>query len=231
MNKKNIIFAFLAFFSILCFSQNSEVQPEALTIGEAINKMPVTATPFNATKSGSNARFTQSNTYGIYRYTAIPDKLYDNVQLTQYTNADDPELWGTTFRKFSILNSTNVLLVVSFGGATDWRTDVMCVVNPSGQILSTLEVVICVADIYVKQFRITAQNQIIVTSIKPTSTTSIPFATLKNFYGYRQDIAYSINAQGQFIQGSVQTYKSKTYTRSYLWDEDINLWEGGETLQ
>ena len=208
-------------FPLFCFAQ--------LSVKEAIAKMPTQSIPFNATR---NTKFLNPN-YGVTNpNNVIPDKLYDNVQLTEYTHAsDDPELGASSFRKFAIPGSNNVLLVVSFGGATDWRTDVMVVVNPSGQILGTLEVAVRVMDMYVKQFRVTAQGQVIVTTIKPTSATSIPFGKCSNFAGYRQDITYSVNAQGQFVQGLGQTYKSMVYKKSHLWDETINLWEGGEILQ
>ena len=117
------VFALLPSF---CFAQ--------LSLSEAISKTPTESVPFNATKKTS-----PSEVYGygiINPNNIIPDKLYDNVQLTQYENAStDPELEGISFRKFSIPNSTNSLLIVSFGGATDWRTDVACVVSPSGRVI------------------------------------------------------------------------------------------------
>ena len=194
-----------------------------LSLSEAISKVPTTVIPFDATKSRG---FIRDYSFGVINpNNIIPDRLYDNVQLTQYSNASDsPDLSGISFRKFAVPNTTNSLLVVSFGGATDWRTDVMCVVNSSGQVLSTLEVTVNVMDVFVKQFRITAQNQIIVTTIKPTSTTSIPFNNFTSFSGYRQDITYSINTQGQFVQGSVQTFPTQTYSRSTLADRSVELW-------
>jgi hypothetical protein len=213
--------AFVTSFVLLpsfCFAQ--------LSIGEVISKIPTVSIPFNATK---NTPFLEGHGYGVANpNNTIPDRLYDNVQLSQYTHASaDPELGAISFRKFSITNSTNVLLIVSFGGATDWRTDVACVISPSGQVLSTVEVAVCVMDVWVKQFRIDPQNQIIVTTIVPSSTTSIPFGTFTSFTGIREDITYSINAQGQFVQNSIQTYQPKTYTRSYL-AGIANLWIGQE---
>ncbi|MDR1756065.1 MAG: hypothetical protein LBR65_03770 [Culturomica sp.] len=189
--------------------------------------MPTQSLPFNATKE---TQF-KGHAYGVENQNnVIPDRLYDNMQLTQYVSAStDPELGASSFRKFMIPGSSNVLLAVSFGGATDWRTDVLCVVNTFGIVVSTLEAAVCVTDVYVKQFRIDAQNQIIVTTIKPVSTVSIPLATFSSFSGYRQDISYVINEQGQFVQNTATTYQSKTYTRSYLMNESINLWEGEET--
>ena len=201
-----------------CFAQFS--------ISEIISRMPTDPLPFSATK---NTRFYDGKSYGIANSdNAIPDKLYENLQLTQYTYAHEYEvISGSSFRKFDIPNSSNKLLAVSFG-VSDYRTDVLCVVNPSGQILSTLEVAVIYytsGDIAIKQFRIDAQGRIIVSTIVPTSTTSIPFTTFTSFTGYRKDVTYSVNAQGKFVQVSSQTFPSKTYTRSYLENRDINIWD------
>jgi len=215
-----IIFILLPFF---CVAE--------LSISEAINRIPTEPVPFNATKT---TRTPRNYSYGLVNpNNAIPDKLYDNVQLTQYTSAVvAPELGATLFRKFSIPNSNKVLIVVSFGnGYGGSKTNVLCVVNPDGTIVSTLEGTVMGCDVHIKQFRITAQNQIIVTTIKPTSTTSIPFETFTSFYGCRQDITYSINDQGQFAQNSIQIFQPQTYARTYLEDVNYNLWEGRETLQ
>lgn len=203
-----------------------------LPINEALSKIPASSVPFNVIKALKLPSGYHSY-YILNPNNTISDKLYENVQLTQYVNASvDPELGAELFLKFTIPNSDKVLIVVSFGhGYGGDETQMLCVVNSNGTIINTLEGTVMGADAYVKQFRITAQNQIIVTSIKPTSTTSIPFETFRYFVGYRQDITYSINAQGQFVQNSVQTYQPKVYTHSYLGREDINLWEGGETLQ
>jgi hypothetical protein len=230
MKTKIILFAVFTMITVLCVAQ-TEASPTTWTMKEIIDNMPTEPVPFEGKKHG--IIFDPSYSYTINNSNnTIPDRLYDNIQLTQYTHASvDPELWGVSFRKFAIPNSTNVLLIVSFGGVTDWRTDVACVINPSGQVLSTKEVAVCVMDVWVKQFRITAQNKIIVTSISPISTSSIPFGTFTSFEGSRSDFEYSINAQGQFEQpffgGNI--YNHRTYDRSYLTGH-VDLWNGKEVL-
>jgi hypothetical protein len=209
----------------LCLAQAS--------IGEALNKMPTELVPFNATKK---TKFIENKSFGVdnsNNVILIPDKLYDNVQLTQYDHASvDPELGGITFRKFAIPNFANIL-VVSFGGDTDCQTDVMCVVSPSGAILDTLEAAIFYyisGTIALKQFRIiNAQSNIIITQIVPTSSTSIPLATFTSFSGYRLDTTYAINSQGKFVKQVEKRYVTKTYTKTYLEDWDKEIWNGGET--
>ena len=227
--KTRIIFLTFTFvISLILIPSNCCAQ---LSIKEAVNKISVSSVPFNVIKGLKLPSGYHS--YSINTGNTIPDKLYNNVQLTQHTSASvDPELGAVLFLKFAIPNSDKALIAVAFGhGYGGDETQILCVVNSNGTILSTLEGTIMGKDVYVKQFRVPAQGKVIVTTIKPTSTTSIPFETCSNFSGYRQDITYTINAQGQFIQSSVQTYKSKTYTSTYLSNKNINLWEGGETLQ
>lgn len=203
-----------------CFAQ--------LSLREVISRTPTQSVPFDATK---NTWPSSEYGYGVINpNNIIPDRLYDNVQLTKYDNASvSPDLGASFFRKFTIPNSTNKLIAVSFGGVTDWRTDVLCTTTSSGQVLNTIEgTVMFYPYIAIKQFRINSQNQIIITTIKPTSTTSIPLSDFTSFTGYRQDITYKVSAQGLFEQVSVQKYRPKTYTRSYLENKSINLWQGNE---
>ncbi|MDR3119606.1 MAG: hypothetical protein LBU44_09390 [Mediterranea sp.] len=204
----------------LCVTQPS--------IGEVLNKMSTETVPFNATK-------TKESIYADSHWVdnpnnVIPDKLYDNVQLTEYNHASvNPELGASTFRKFAIPNSTNKLLVIEFGGCTTWRTYVLCIVSPSGSVIDTLEAAVHLGFIALKQFRIDAQSNIIITRIVPTSSTSIPLDTFSSFSGYRLDTTYAINSQNQFVKQSEQCYVTKTYTATYLEDEDKDIWNGGET--
>jgi hypothetical protein len=199
-----------------------------LSIGEALNKMSTETVPFNATKTKESI-YEDSN--GVVNpNNVIPDKLYDNVQLTEYDHASvSPDLGASTFRKFAIPNSINKLLAVEFGGCTIWRTYVLCVVSPSGSVIDTLEAAVRFGFIALKQFRIDAQSNIIITRIVPTSSTSIPLETFSSFSGYRLDTTYAINSQGQFVKQSEQRYVTKTYTSAYLEDKNKDIWNGGET--
>ena len=134
MRKKISLLAVFVIITMFSFGQ----APKNWTVGEIINWVPAEPIPFDGNKG---LRFIRDYSYGVNNDdNLIPDRLYDNVQLSEYTHASEcMDLMGTSFRKFTGQNG-NTLLVVSFGGVTDYRTDVMCVINSSGQILSTLEV-------------------------------------------------------------------------------------------
>ena len=227
--KKTLKIVFAISFIIL--HSPGFAQPQFFSLSEVINKVPTQSIPFYATRitvhgyDGTGFRIANHN-------NIVLGKLYHNAQLTEYFVSSRP---GLAHRKFAIPNSNNLLLLVSFGNATDWLTDVLCVVSPAGQVLSTLEVTIS-GEAFVRQFRINAQNQIIVTTLHPTSTTSVPLNSFPSFHGQRRDVTYVINAQGQFVQISKQFFQPRTYTREELVQDDSdegtttpNLWEGNET--
>ena len=203
-----------------------------IPLGTALNK-PQTVTesiPIDFTKTGVmfeiEYKFPIDNTN-----RAIPDRFYKNVQMTEYDSVGSRlELAPVLYRKFSIPNNNNILAVVNFGGATCHTTNVLCVVNPNGQILSTLIGEVCYAEITIRQFRINAQCQILRTTLTTNATASIPLANLTSFIGQRKDEVFSINAQGQFVLVSTQLFQPKTYTADYLMDFDSNLWQGNEVL-
>jgi hypothetical protein len=220
-------------FFVTCFMLLSSFCLAQLPISEVIDNVATSSVPFNATKRLKLPL--GSLTYSITNQDkTIPDKLYHNIQLTEYEHASiAPELGAVFTRKFAIPNSNRFLIVVTFGhGYGDNDVHVLCVANPDGTIVSTLIGTVMGRASYVKQFRINEYNEIIVTSIVPTSTVSIPFETFTSFEGTRHDITYSIDASGQFVEESKgRIYGSRVYTRSYLEDESVNLWEGGETFK
>jgi len=217
-----IVFLLLFMLPSFCFADN--------TLSEALSITTTSSVPFNMSKRFKLPSGSKIGGYFIYSDT-IPDRVYSNVQLTKFTRAStDPARGAILIVKFMIPNSNRVLILVSFGNFYGGdETRVLCVVNPDGTISNTLLASVAGNEAYVKQCRINAQHQIIVTTIMPYSLTSIPFNTFTSFDGHRRDITYSINDQGQFVQVSVQDYYGKAYTKTYLEDLSVNLWDGRET--
>lgn len=231
MNRKNrpkkivsvcVVCIAMMFLPFVCNAQ--------ISIISALNnsKTPTESVPFEFKKMGVKI----SRVYGFMisnSSNTIPDKLYSNVQMSEFTKVgEDLEVGPLLYRKFLIPNSSNLLAVIQFGGVSDFITDVLCVVSPSGQVLSTLEGTVSFGDICMKQFRINAQSQIIVSTLTTSNTTSLPLESFSSFSGQRKDATYSINASGQFILISEQLFRPKTYTRAYLDDATINIWQGNE---
>lgn len=156
----------------------------------------------------------------------IPDKLYNNIQGTDYWSAsDDPELAPALFAKFLIPDTNLTLAAVNFGGATDFQTNVLIVVDNNGNIKSALEAEFSWGWITPKQFRITNNYEIIISTLVSTSSISVPFKSFTQFEAKRVDETYTINSSGQFIKNSTKEFAPKIYTRKQLDAKIFNIWD------
>jgi hypothetical protein len=199
-----------------------------LSLSDVITRTPTTDVPFYAERSTRTPRaysFSVNNSDN-----AIPDKLYNDLQLLQFDHASiSPELGARFYRKFSIPNNNNVLIAIGFGnGYGGSKTIVLCTVSPAFLVINSLEGLVMGDDLFIKQFRINNLHQIIVSTIKPTSTTTILFTNFSSFIGQRTDVTYLINSAGQFSKISEQKFQTKTYTRAELENTSTNIWNGGE---
>ena len=159
----------------------------------------------------------------------ISNKLYENLQCTEYIFADNDDTAPAAYAKFQIPQQETILIAVNFGGATDYVTDVLVAVDDEGNILDTLECTVAQPFVYIKQYRILADGQIVVTSIKPKQEASIPFVKFSPFVGNRIDCTYIVD-NGKFVIEKVQRYADNTYTYELLSDKYYNLWDGNEQL-
>ena len=128
---------------------------------------------------------------------------------------------------------TNVhLLKITFGGVTDWRTDVLLSVTPEGEILDQMPVAVMVYGsndiIPVMQYEITSDAKVIVYRLEPVSKVSIPLSDFASFTANRVDRTYEINSDGKYVLVDTKRYKVKTYTLEMLQDEDYNIYSGNE---
>lgn len=178
-----------------------------------------TPLPYNETKCTSN-----EFSYGIDNTSGqIPNRLYQNLQCTEYFLADENELLPAAHAKFRTSNPDISLIAVNFGGATEHITSVLVSVNKNGELLDTLEVEAGWIPLYVKQYRILANGKIVVTSIKPKQKESIPFHHFGSFVGNRIDCTYRVE-DGKFILEKEQVFDEQTYTEELLKKSDFNLW-------
>lgn len=155
----------------------------------------------------------------------IPDRLYQNFQLTEYYLArENPETAGALRLKFKLKNGYDLGLV-DFGGVTEWITFDLITVNKDSEILDALEVGIMAGVAKPKQFRITADEKIIVTQLVTTEKASVPIAGFSKVTGYIVDTVYYIDASGKFVKES-QTRRTgiRTFTKEQLNYNSTDLW-------
>lgn len=171
-------------------------------------------------------------TWYAFKHTPgeIPNKLYKNIQCTESDFADDEDTSASVYAKFKLPQQNTTLIAINFGGMTEMQTDVLVSVDSDGNILDALEV--AVGYVYIKQYRILADGQIIVTTIKPKQEASILFENFNSsdsFVGNRIDCTYIVE-KGKFVLKKEQKYADKTYTYELLSDYNYRLWDGDEQL-
>lgn len=176
-----------------------------------------TTLPYNNRCSGE-FRYYINNTSGL-----IPNRLYKNIQCTEYILADEEPQLPAAYAKFKTSNPNINLIAVHFGDITDYTTIVLVSAHKNGMILDTLEVEAGFGSTFIKQYRILKNGKIVVTSIKPKQKESIPFYNFGSFVGNRIDCTYRVE-DGKFILEKEQVFDEQTYTEKLLRRENFNIW-------
>ena len=99
-------------------------------------------------------------------------------------------------------------------------------INKDSEILDALEVGIMAGVAKPKQFRITADEKIIVTQLVTTEKASVPIAGFSKVTGYIVDTVYYIDASGKFVKES-ETRRTgvRTFTEEQLNYRSTDLWD------
>ncbi len=188
-----------------------------------VTTMPSASVPFKAAKSMTK------QSYGIPDWRGVlSGRLYEDVQCNTCFMADTEELAPDAYAKFRIPDTPYYLFAASFGGPTDYLTDVLVVVDSTGNVRDTLEASVWYfPGIAVRQYEITENYDVIIHLLKPLSAGSIPFDRFESFAATRISRTYKID-RGRFVLQSEQCYRPQIYTRSQLEQESYNIWNGNE---
>ena len=159
--KKICLFILLS----LCFATVSA----GFDLQTAISVIGKGKLPFDFTKEGG--------LYDSYHLNnpnnVIPDKIYENFQLTEYFNARDNIDTGLDLCSKFTLGSDLYLCLIRVGGIIEPATYVLTSVNSNYKVVQSLEVGVTYARECIKQFRITDNREVYVYRLVPTSTASI----------------------------------------------------------
>lgn len=202
--------------SINMFAQSS--------MKEAVDMTEVFDLPYKRTKLGGTG-------FGCMidnSRNVVPNKLYTNVQCTEYMLADDYDTMPTTYAKFRLPDAGHTLVALELGGNIDNLTDELILVDKNYNVTDAL-----VAKVYafpgtiVKQYYINEDGSIVVITLKPVSSASLSMLGFTQFAGQRIDETYKV-VNGKFALVSTRKYKEKVYTYSQLSSKTYNLWDGNE---
>ena len=213
--KKICLFILLS----LCFATVSA----GFDLQTAISVIGKGKLPFDFTKEGG--------LYDSYHLNnpnnVIPDKIYENFQLTEYFNARDNIDTGLDLCSKFTLGSDLYLCLIRVGGIIEPATYVLTSVNSNYKVVQSLEVGVTYARECIKQFRITDNREVYVYRLVPTSIVSVPFDTFKSVEAYVTETVYTIDSAGQFILASPENRVSstRTFSRDELENMKQDLWK------
>ncbi len=92
----------------------------------------------------------------------IEGKLYEDLQCKQYSLAkNNTDFFPEVYLKIQLSNGL-YLGALSFGGCTEYRTDVMFISDANGNVKDTLECCVLNGDLAVKQYEVKSPEEIII---------------------------------------------------------------------
>ena len=193
-------------FAVSCVGVNAQS-----SMKEAVDMTEVFDLPYMRTKLGGTG-------FGCMidnSKNLVPNKLYTNVQCTEYMLADDYDTMPATYAKFRLSDVSYTLVALELGGNIDNLTDELILVDKNYNVTDAL-----VAKVY-------AFPSIVVITLKPVSSASLSMLEFTQFTGQRIDETYKV-VNGKFALVSTRKYKEKVYTYSQLSSKTYNLWDGNE---
>ena len=199
----------------------------ALDVKDKIAKTPKTILPFECIRT---APWSNPNYALDLEDLKLPVYIYEDLGLTCKTSYKND---GEIFRRFETNNSYELLALKI--GSSDPGLGILVTFTKDGKVIDHIEseVYFCLDKrLYISQYRIDKDMNIIVTHLQINSQTAIPFdKSFSSIQAQRIDTYYRVDSSGKFQQIKQVKFKPEFYTPEYLKDENKNLWEGKEVLE
>ena len=197
-------------------TRNKLLQDHLMLI--SLNLLPFTQAPYNETKNAYH-----QNSYVFNSFNQIPNRLYENLQCTEFSLPDKQNTYHNAYALFRSTETKTYMVAVELTGNRDSKSEALLTINENGKLLDTLEVAAGYKSMYMKQYRILEDNRIVVTSLKPKQKESIPVYGFGSFTGHRVDCIYKVE-NGKFILEEEQVFENQVYTEKCLSNPYLNIW-------
>ncbi len=156
----------------------------------------------------------------------IEGKMYEDLQCKQYSLAkNNLDFIPQVYLKVKLPNGL-YLGALSFGGCTEYRTDVLFVSDTNGNVKNTLECCVLNGDFAVKQYEMKSTEEVIIYQMIFESSDLMPYTKYyksKPVKAYIRKTTFQISADGKFIKTGEQNTNVSTFQSSLL--QEHNLWE------
>lgn len=156
----------------------------------------------------------------------IEGKMYEDLLCQQYSLAkNNQDFMPQVYLKVKLSNGL-YLGALSFGGCTEYRTDVLFVSDTNGNVKDTLECCVLNGELAVKQYEVKSTEEIIIYQMIFESSDLMPYTKYyksKPVKAYIRKTTFQISADGKFIKTGEQNTNVSTFQSSLL--QEHNLWE------
>lgn len=163
----------------------------------------------------------------------IEGKMYEDLQCQQYSLAkNDQDFMPQVYLKVKLSNGL-YLGALSFGGCTEYRTDVLFVSDMNGNVKDTLESCVLNGELAVKQYEVKSTEEVIIYQMIFEMPMSLKWTEYsgkaKALIGHIKKTTYRISSEGKFVKVNEQKTGTKgvtpyMLTTKNLWNpEDFNM--------
>ena len=199
------------------------VSAQNLTLEDALNRIPFSKIPYQ--ERGLPIGHTDGCL--VNRYDGIDGNMYEDLQCRESDLAKGyADFTPEVYLKIKLFDDL-YLGALSFGGCTEYRTDVMFLCDANGHVSDTLECCVLNGDLAVKQYEVKSPESVTVWQMFFDSPASMKWAEYsaqeKNVTGYIQETTYYIAGQGKFLKTEERRTNVGTFPSSMLLEH--NLWE------
>ena len=224
---------------VISLHERTSAQEQIVT---AFNAIPLVNLPYLGTKMDWKQEPVRSFYFPVSLWKeSLNLNLWTDMGLTVPIVKKDSDFFtdSSIYRRLNPSNGAFYLGVIFIGAGDDGK-NILITATSSGSYIDALEVKIgglyVVSPqywyLYVKQFKISADMQVTVYRLKPTSTTPIMFGSntevLTEIHAQRIDEIYQIDTSGRFVKTGKIKYQPKYYPLSTFYDNEINFWDGDE---
>ena len=157
----------------------------------------------------------------------IPARMYDDLQCKQFSMADEvTDFMPDVYLKIA-LPDHSILGALSFGGATEYVTDMLFLRDLKGRIRDTLECRVMLDDSAIKQYELREMGEVVVYQMIFESDTLMLYGkyTAKSVpvTGHIHKTTYFIAPTKKFVKMKEEDTDTKTFSSVLL--HKYNLWD------
>ena len=222
---RQISFFVCVLLVLLCSNTNAQ----NLTLKDGLSRIPFSKMPYKE----RNLPIGYTDGCLVNIYDGIDANMYEDLQCTEFDSAKKyVDFTPEVYLKIALPNSL-YLGALSFGGCTEYRTDVLFVSDTNGNVKDTLECCVLNGELAVKQYEVKSTEEVIIYQMIFEMPMSLKWTEYsgkaKALIGHIKKTTYRISSEGKFVKVNEQKTGTKgvtpyMLTTKNLWNpEDFNM--------